>query len=402
MRIPDFKSHMKEEHDMALDTSSTLLGIFRRPPQSVGGLCNLCFRHSNNLKIHVSRHLQQVALFAIPRADYARDDDGSGVDSDMAQDMAQDIEGDTDSFRESESDQNSEEKLSDTELADELESLLPDPYDTLGISKTSNNDEIRRAYRELALQLHPDKYHEESQKYQRTEKFFLVQQAYSILGYDESRMQYDAMIRLAELTKERFELRQRESPAYSGKLSREDVKSWSPEHVCEYFMGVKIHPLFCMEFCNKRITGEILLNMDSIDRFAEIPTPLSQLTEWSEKVRESDSYSRIWTEVLRLQAKVKKIENSGEVLDPNYTRDDEGEVPEIAESTWDLVTNKFSQARKGQSDPPPTTFANGSIVDPSYSNRGKDEATRLKYDERLEIEVERLRVKQEEGYFGAL
>lgn len=67
--------HMKQGHDITLDVSSMPMDIFRRPTRSPGGICNLCFRQTKNLKGHVSRHLQQVALFAVPRADYSDDDD---------------------------------------------------------------------------------------------------------------------------------------------------------------------------------------------------------------------------------------------------------------------------------------------------------------------------------------
>lgn len=41
--------------------------MFQRPSKSVSGKCNLCQSFSRRLKSHVSRHLQQVALFALPR-----------------------------------------------------------------------------------------------------------------------------------------------------------------------------------------------------------------------------------------------------------------------------------------------------------------------------------------------
>ena len=41
--------------------------MFMRPAKSVSGLCNLCQKQSERLKSHVARHLQQMALFALPR-----------------------------------------------------------------------------------------------------------------------------------------------------------------------------------------------------------------------------------------------------------------------------------------------------------------------------------------------
>lgn len=60
-----------------------------------------------------------------------------------------------------------------------------DYYQTLGIPKTATKDEIKRAYRKLAHQYHPDK------KGGDEAKFKEVNEAYQILGDDQKRAQYD-------------------------------------------------------------------------------------------------------------------------------------------------------------------------------------------------------------------
>jgi hypothetical protein len=75
MELSSFEAHMEEHHGISLQTSPTLLGMFQRPSQTYSGICNLCFQHSKNLKYHVSCHLQQLALFAIPLTAYLRDDE---------------------------------------------------------------------------------------------------------------------------------------------------------------------------------------------------------------------------------------------------------------------------------------------------------------------------------------
>jgi curved DNA-binding protein CbpA len=102
--------------------------------------------------------------------------------------------------------------------------IPPDPYNALGLSNTATGDEIRKAYRKLALQLHPDKCKEESLKAQRTDEFHLVQQAYDILGDEEKRSRYDAQIRLAELKRKNLELRGQTSRATAGY----DVRTAAP------------------------------------------------------------------------------------------------------------------------------------------------------------------------------
>jgi hypothetical protein len=66
---PDFLKHMKDDHGMAFDLRrlSILGDMFRKPSRAIEGQCNLCMRHSAKLRGHVSRHLQQIALFALPR-----------------------------------------------------------------------------------------------------------------------------------------------------------------------------------------------------------------------------------------------------------------------------------------------------------------------------------------------
>lgn len=60
-------------------------------------------------------------------------------------------------------------------------------YEILGIPKTATDDEIRKAYRQLALKYHPDK----NKSSEAEEKFKLVAEAYEILSNKEKRAAYD-------------------------------------------------------------------------------------------------------------------------------------------------------------------------------------------------------------------
>ena len=62
-----------------------------------------------------------------------------------------------------------------------------DYYEVLGISKTATKQEIKKAYRQLAKQYHPDRNKEAGAE----EKFKEVQEAYDILADDQKRAAYD-------------------------------------------------------------------------------------------------------------------------------------------------------------------------------------------------------------------
>ncbi len=63
-----------------------------------------------------------------------------------------------------------------------------DYYEILGVSKTSTQDEIKKAYRKLAMKLHPDKNPGDKEA---EEKFKEASEAYSVLGDKEKRARYD-------------------------------------------------------------------------------------------------------------------------------------------------------------------------------------------------------------------
>lgn len=64
-----------------------------------------------------------------------------------------------------------------------------DLYGTLGIDKTASLDEIKKAYKKLALQWHPDK--NQHQKELASDKFKSISEAYQILSNPKTRQQYD-------------------------------------------------------------------------------------------------------------------------------------------------------------------------------------------------------------------
>ncbi len=65
-----------------------------------------------------------------------------------------------------------------------------DYYKTLGVSKNAKQDEIKKAYRKLAIKYHPDKTKGDKAK---EEKFKEIAEAYEVLGDPEKRKKYDEL-----------------------------------------------------------------------------------------------------------------------------------------------------------------------------------------------------------------
>ena len=62
-----------------------------------------------------------------------------------------------------------------------------DYYEVLGVDKTADEKEIKKAYRKLAMKYHPDVSEEEGSE----EKFKELSEAYAVLSDDEKRQRYD-------------------------------------------------------------------------------------------------------------------------------------------------------------------------------------------------------------------
>ena len=62
-----------------------------------------------------------------------------------------------------------------------------DYYEVLGVDKTADEKEIKKAYRKLAMKYHPDVSKEEGSE----EKFKEISEAYAVLSDDEKRQRYD-------------------------------------------------------------------------------------------------------------------------------------------------------------------------------------------------------------------
>jgi len=64
-----------------------------------------------------------------------------------------------------------------------------DYYSILGVTKNASDDDIKKAYRKLAMQFHPDK--NPGKEKWANEKFKEINEAYAVLGNPDKRKQYE-------------------------------------------------------------------------------------------------------------------------------------------------------------------------------------------------------------------
>lgn len=65
--------------------------------------------------------------------------------------------------------------------------MKKDYYKILGVSKSATSDDIRKAYRKLALQYHPDR----NKTKEAESKFKEINEAYEVLSDKQKKQQYD-------------------------------------------------------------------------------------------------------------------------------------------------------------------------------------------------------------------
>lgn len=75
------------------------------------------------------------------------------------------------------------------QAADPME--FQDYYDVLGVARDASPEEIRKAYRKQALEWHPDRHAEGSEREEAEKRFKQVSEAYEVLSDPEKRQRYD-------------------------------------------------------------------------------------------------------------------------------------------------------------------------------------------------------------------
>ena len=70
--------------------------------------------------------------------------------------------------------------------------ITKDYYNTLGLTLEASEQDIKKAYRKLAMQYHPDRNGNDLESEERIKK---INEAYQILGDEEKRRHYDLQYR---------------------------------------------------------------------------------------------------------------------------------------------------------------------------------------------------------------
>src|ERR687894_3148194 len=69
---------------------------------------------------------------------------------------------------------------------------MRDPYDVLGVGRSASEAEIKRAYRKLAKENHPDRHGGDAKAQKKAQaKFAEINSAYEILGDKDKRGKFD-------------------------------------------------------------------------------------------------------------------------------------------------------------------------------------------------------------------
>lgn len=69
---------------------------------------------------------------------------------------------------------------------------LKNYYQMLGISRDANAEDIKKAFRKLAMRFHPDRNAGNSEEAE--ERFKEINEAYEVLGNEQKRLHYDRLI----------------------------------------------------------------------------------------------------------------------------------------------------------------------------------------------------------------
>ncbi|GMH38681.1 hypothetical protein BSKO_06565 [Bryopsis sp. KO-2023] len=225
----------------------------------------------------------------------------------------------------------------------------PSLYEVLGVEPDASQADIKKAYRVLALKLHPDKNPDEDTK----EKFQDLQRLYAVLSNPERRTMYDETGSLEdseELVSDRDDLKK-----YFGKLTVEDVINFEKGYLGSSEEKAELLRLYKQYKGDMKLAFEFMLcSSDEIDshRFMDILDgeieagalkEYKRYTKWAEKIK-------------KLPRPENPLEERGRDSDPNDMNSliammQKRRKPNALDNCIDRLAEKYAggEKRKGRS-----------------------------------------------------
>jgi len=96
---------------------------------------------------------------------------------------------------------------------------LKDYYRLLGVARNASPEDIRKAFRRLAMQYHPDRNPENAREAEA--KFKQISESYEVLSDDQKRWQYDQLTSLSSYPRSRIVIQDVLSESIEAQVWRE-------------------------------------------------------------------------------------------------------------------------------------------------------------------------------------
>lgn len=103
-----------------------------------------------------------------------------------------------------------------------MNNKLPDYYKILGVDRLADDKEIERAFRQKAMQCHPDRFSDPKEKIQKTKEFQTINEAYTLLSKYVKRKDYDAALERQDREEQERQARERQEKEERERRARKD------------------------------------------------------------------------------------------------------------------------------------------------------------------------------------
>ena len=103
-----------------------------------------------------------------------------------------------------------------------MNNKLPDYYKILGVDRLADDKEIERAFRQKAMQCHPDRFSDPKEKIQKTKEFQTINEAYTLLSKYVKRKDYDAALERQDREEQERRARERQEKEERERRAREE------------------------------------------------------------------------------------------------------------------------------------------------------------------------------------